>query len=66
MKFWIGNLAKTATVGVVFAQLISKGKEYGVHAFVINLRDKNHEPFAGILIGDCGAKMGMVSSIGVV
>jgi hypothetical protein len=29
---------------------------------LIPLRDKkNHMPFPGVLIGDCGAKMGMVN-----
>ena len=60
MKFWIGNLGKTAHMGVVFAQLITKGKKMGVHAFVVPLRDrKTHLPYPGITIGDCGAKVGM-------
>lgn len=43
MKFWIGLLAKTATHAIVFAQLISKGNNEGVHAFVIKIRDRtNH------------------------
>lgn len=59
MKFWIGNLAKSAHVGVVFAQLITQGKKQGVHAFVVELRNrKTHQPLPGILIGDCGAKIG--------
>eukprot|EP00347_Sterkiella_histriomuscorum_P018656 403344680 len=59
MKFWIGNLAKTATHGVVFAQLYTLGKNQGVHPFVVHLRDpKNHQPYPGLLIGDCGAKIG--------
>lgn len=62
MKFWIGNLAKTATHGVVFAQLYTKGKGQGVHPFVVELRNpKNHQPYPGILIGDCGAKIGHVT-----
>ena len=60
MKFWIGGLAKTAHMGVVFAQLITKGKKMGVHAFVIQLRDRTfHTPLPGLTIGDCGPKIGM-------
>ena len=60
MKFWIGGLAKTATVGVAFCQLITQGKKQGVHAFVVPLRDKKaHKPLPGLQIGDCGAKIGM-------
>lgn len=42
----------------VFAQLIIKGKNYGVHAFVVPVRDKNHKPFAGVEVGDIGPKVG--------
>ena len=60
MKFWIGNLGKTATVGVAFCQLITKGKKMGVHVFIVPLRDpKSHRALPGLTIGDCGAKVGM-------
>lgn len=39
-KFWIGNLGKTATIGVVIAQLINENKNCGVHLFLAKLRDK--------------------------
>jgi acyl-CoA oxidase len=59
-KFWIGNLAKTAHRGVVFAQLITLGKKQGVHAFVIDLRErKTHRVLPGLTIGDCGPKEGL-------
>jgi acyl-CoA oxidase len=35
MKIWIGNLAKDATYGIVFAKLITLGKDYGVHPFIV-------------------------------
>lgn len=58
IKFWIGNLAKTAQNGVMFAQLIIKGENKGVHAFVFPVRDRdNHVPLPGIEIGDCGEKL---------
>jgi acyl-CoA oxidase len=34
-KWWIGDLGVFATHACVFAQLIIKGKQYGVHAFVV-------------------------------
>lgn len=58
MKFWIGNLAETANYGVAFANLIINGRNEGVHAFVVKLRDDNGNVSPGILIGDCGTKMG--------
>lgn len=43
MKFWIGNLSKSATNTIVFAKLITRGKNYGVHCFVIEVRNRtNH------------------------
>ncbi|CAI2360375.1 unnamed protein product [Moneuplotes crassus] len=59
-KFWIGNLASTATKAVVFAQLIINGVRHGVHGFLIQIRDPEiHEPLYGLTIGDCGDKIGM-------
>jgi acyl-CoA oxidase len=44
----------------MFAQLITQGKNYGVHAFLTKLRDpENHKPYPGITIGDCGDKLGL-------
>lgn len=60
MKFWIGGAAKTANVCVCFAQLIVGGKNEGVHAFIVPLRDlKYHMPLPGITLGDCGRKLGL-------
>ncbi len=35
------------------------GEGYGVHAFVVPLRDENGETLPGIRIGDSGHKMGL-------
>ena len=35
MKYWIGNLAKNAFMATVYAQLITNGKNHGVHVFVV-------------------------------
>lgn len=64
MKFWIGNLGKSAHNAVVLAQLLieEEGREVnkGVHAFEFGIRDpSSHIPFAGIEIGDCGLKKGL-------
>jgi alkylation response protein AidB-like acyl-CoA dehydrogenase len=58
MKFWIGNLAQTANMAIVFAQLLINGKNEGVHGFLIKIRDDDGNVMPGILIGDCGTKMG--------
>lgn len=59
MKFWIGNAAHTANMCVVFANLIVHGKDYGIHIFVVPIRDAHtNRVLAGVVIGDCGDKLG--------
>lgn len=58
MKWWPGALGKVATHAIVYAQLILDGKEYGIHAFMLQIRDENHKPFPGITLGDVGPKLG--------
>lgn len=58
-KWWIGHAAH-AKNAVVFAQLNVDGQEHGVHAFVVPLRPRDsNATYPGILIGDCGHKMGL-------
>jgi len=59
VKFWIGNAAQTANMSVVLANLIVKGKDYGIHCFVVPIRDEEHEVMPGVQIVDCGSKMGL-------
>ncbi|XP_053690484.1 probable peroxisomal acyl-coenzyme A oxidase 1 [Sabethes cyaneus] len=58
-KWWPGALAQTVNYCIVMAQLYSKGKRYGVHAFLVQVRDEEtHMPLPGLEIGDIGHKMG--------
>lgn len=59
MKFWIGNLAQTANMGIAFANLLINGQNEGVHAFLIQLRNDDGTLRPGIIVGDCGIKMGV-------
>jgi hypothetical protein len=43
----------------VFAQLIVGNARCGVHAFAIKIRDDQHNPLPGVVIGDCGPKAGL-------
>ncbi|XP_050345374.1 peroxisomal acyl-coenzyme A oxidase 3-like [Nymphalis io] len=59
-KFWVGSLGKCATHAIVYAMLISKGKNHGLHAFVVPIRDpKTLKPFSGVTVGDIGEKIGL-------
>jgi acyl-CoA oxidase len=58
-KEWIGNAARDGEMMTVFAQLETGGDSYGVHAFLVPIRDNEGEPLRGIRIEDCGHKMGL-------
>lgn len=59
LKWWPGGLGHTATHAVVYANLIIERKNYGVHAFMVQLRDlQNHFMMPGIECGDIGPKLG--------
>ena len=58
-KEYIGNAATHGLMATVFAKLIIDGKDYGVNAFIVPLRDENLKTLKGITIGDCGQKMGL-------
>ncbi|KII94224.1 hypothetical protein PLICRDRAFT_420565 [Plicaturopsis crispa FD-325 SS-3] len=57
-KWWIGELGKTATHGVLQARLILPGEvDVGPHLFFLQLRSlETHAVLPGIRIGDIGPK----------
>jgi acyl-CoA oxidase len=58
-KEYIGNAAADGEMATVFAKLMIDGKDYGVNAFIVPIRDGSKQPLAGIRIEDCGHKMGL-------
>ncbi|KAM0920534.1 hypothetical protein ACQ4PT_007478 [Festuca glaucescens] len=58
-KWWPGGLGKASTHAVVYARLITEGKDYGIHGFIVQLRSlDDHSPLPGITLGDIGGKFG--------
>jgi len=58
-KDYIGNAARDGRMAVVFAQLITRGKNHGVHAWLVPIRDERGDPLPGVTIGDDGPKAGL-------
>lgn len=58
MKWWNSNAGLFATHCTLYAQLVINGEEKGVHVFMVQLRDENHEFLPGVECGDVGAKLG--------
>lgn len=58
-KEYIGNAALHGKMATVFAKIIVDGKDYGVGAFVVALRDNHGKILPGITIKDCGRKLGL-------
>lgn len=56
-------MGQSTNYAVVVAQLYTKGKNHGIHPFIVQLRDEEtHMPLSGIKIGEIGAKMGLNST----
>ena len=58
-KYWITNGAVHAKHVVVMAQLHVNGKNEGIHAVLVRMRDDNMDTMPGVTIEDMGYKMGL-------
>ena len=58
-KDYLGNAARHGRAAVVFAQLITKGVNHGVHAFFVPIRDADGEFLPGVGGEDDGVKGGL-------
>ncbi|ETV81010.1 hypothetical protein, variant [Aphanomyces astaci] len=59
-KYWITNSALHAQFAVVFARLLTGGKDEGIHGFLVPTRDMaTHAVLPGVQIWDMGHKIGV-------
>lgn len=58
-KYWITNGAVHAKHVVVMAQLFVSGKNEGIHAIVVRMRDNDMKTMPGVTVEDMGYKMGL-------
>ncbi|XP_059618292.1 peroxisomal acyl-coenzyme A oxidase 3 isoform X2 [Phlebotomus argentipes] len=59
-KCWVGNLGKTCTYAIVYAQMHAGGQNHGLNAFLVPIRDtKTLRAFPGVLVGDLGEKVAL-------
>lgn len=56
-KYWITNGALHSNYAVVFAQLFMNQKHEGIHAFIVQIRNKDLSIRHGIFIEDMGHKL---------
>ncbi|WP_437582789.1 acyl-CoA dehydrogenase family protein [Paramicrobacterium sp. CJ85] len=58
-KEFLGNAARDGIAATVFAQLITKGVNHGVHCFYVPIRDENGDFLPGVGGEDDGLKGGL-------
>ena len=59
-KAYIGNAARDGRMAVVFGQLLVRGKNHGVHAVLVPIRDEDGADLPGVTTSDHGGKGGLL------
>jgi acyl-CoA oxidase len=58
-KYWITNGAVHAQYVVVFARLINKDQDEGIHGFLVPIRNQQGQVLPGVTVWDMGYKIGV-------
>jgi len=60
-KCWVGNLGKTASMVLLFANLLTPdGENHCLHGFLVPVRDPlTLKHYDGVVVGDIGEKIGL-------
>ena len=61
MKWWPTGMY-ACTHALVFAQLLIRGKSYGMHGFMVQLRDRDGRVMPGVELGEIGPKLNDTSN----
>ncbi|MGV8908997.1 MAG: acyl-CoA dehydrogenase [Propionicimonas sp.] len=59
-KAYIGSAARDGSMAVVFGQLLVRGRNHGVHAVMVPIRDSDGNDSPGVTTGDQGLKGGLL------
>lgn len=59
-KAYIGSAARDGSMAVVFGQLLVRGRNHGVHAILVPIRDGDGSDLPGVTTGDQGLKGGLL------
>lgn len=59
-KAYIGNAARDGRMAVVFGQLLVRGRNHGVHAILVPIRDEAGADLPGVTTSDHGGKGGLL------
>ena len=59
-KAYIGNAARDGRMAVVFGQLLVRGRNHGVHAILVPIRDQAGADLPGVTTSDHGGKGGLL------
>lgn len=61
-KYWPGSLGITCNYAIIMAKLVIDNKDYGLHAFIVQLRDLDtHQALPNVEVMDIGKKFGFNS-----